>query len=131
MKLTPKQEKFCREYVKNGNVGSQAYRAAYNASNMKHETIAKKACGLLKQENIRGMVQTLKDKADKRLNKKFEIDVDLLLEQLTKIATTGEKDSDKVNAIKELLKVTGTYEKHNEQKKSDQTTKINFTRGPE
>lgn len=58
MTLTPKQEKFCQEYIQCGNA-SEAYRKAYDCSNMKSETINKRACELLSNGNITGRVQTL------------------------------------------------------------------------
>ena len=46
LKLTIKQEAFARAYVETGNA-SEAYRRAYNAENMKQESIAVRACELL------------------------------------------------------------------------------------
>ena len=42
LKLTAKQEAFARAYVETGNA-SEAYRRAYNAENMKQESIAVRA----------------------------------------------------------------------------------------
>lgn len=56
--LTPKQEKFCREFIKCGNA-SEAYRKAYNCQNMKPETINETACKLLKNPKIATRVQEL------------------------------------------------------------------------
>lgn len=49
--LTPKQEKFCQEYIRCGNA-SEAYRRAYDAKNMKPETINVKAVELLKNGKV-------------------------------------------------------------------------------
>jgi phage terminase small subunit len=49
--LTPKQEKFCLAYLETGNA-SEAYRRSYNAERMKAETIAVKACELLKKDKV-------------------------------------------------------------------------------
>ncbi|MCM1338785.1 MAG: terminase small subunit [Muribaculaceae bacterium] len=49
--LTPKQEKFCQEYIQCGNA-SEAYRRAYNATNMKPEVINVKAVELLKNGKV-------------------------------------------------------------------------------
>ena len=40
--LTPKQEAFAQAYIETGNA-SEAYRRSYNASNMKEETVWRKA----------------------------------------------------------------------------------------
>jgi len=63
MALTQKQEMFCLAYIETGNA-SEAYRRAYDAKNMKQETIAKKACGLLAEGNIRGRVEELRGKLE-------------------------------------------------------------------
>ena len=49
--LTPKQERFCLEYLKTGNA-SEAYRRAYNAQKMKPETINRKAKELMDNGKI-------------------------------------------------------------------------------
>lgn len=58
MTLTPKQEKFCQEYIKCGNQ-SMAYRIAYNTDNMKPETINTKAYELMQNGNITDRISEL------------------------------------------------------------------------
>ena len=68
-KLTPKQRKFCEEYVTTGN-GSEAYRRAYDVGvNTKIETIKVKASHLLAQDNISTTIAELQ----KQQAKHFEI----------------------------------------------------------
>ena len=68
-KLTPKQRKFCEEYVTTGN-GSEAYRRAYDVGvNTKIETIKVKASHLLAQDNISITIAELQEKQAKH----FEI----------------------------------------------------------
>ena len=68
-KLTPKQRKFCEEYVTTGN-GSEAYRRAYDVGvNTKIETIKVKASHLLAQDNISTTIAELQ----KQQAEKFEI----------------------------------------------------------
>ena len=57
--LTPKQEAFAVEYVGTGNA-SEAYRRAYNATNMKSATIHSRASELLKHGGIAARVAQLK-----------------------------------------------------------------------
>ena len=57
--LTPKQEAFAVEYVGTGNA-SEAYRRAYNATNMKRDTIHSRASELLKHGGIAARVAQLK-----------------------------------------------------------------------
>lgn len=53
--MTPKQEQFARLYVETGNA-SEAYRQAYNADNMKPETVTNEAYKLLQDHDISAMV---------------------------------------------------------------------------
>lgn len=56
--LTPKQTKFCEAYVETGNA-SEAYRQAFDTSNMVPGTIRNRASELLARDDIRGMVEGL------------------------------------------------------------------------
>lgn len=51
MALTPKQEAFCLAYLKTGNA-SEAYRQAYNAANMKPDSINVNASKLLANAKV-------------------------------------------------------------------------------
>ena len=64
-KLTPKQEKFCLAYIQTGNA-SEAYRQAYNAENMKPETINRKAKVELDKGKIRARLEALQAEHRKR-----------------------------------------------------------------
>ena len=63
--ITPKQEQFARLYVETGNA-SEAYRQAYNADNMKPETVTNEAYKLLQDPDISAMVDGLKEEARQR-----------------------------------------------------------------
>ena len=63
--MTPKQEQFARLYVETGNA-SEAYRQAYNADNMKSETVTNEAYKLLQDPDISAMVDGLKEEARQR-----------------------------------------------------------------
>ena len=63
--MTPKQEYFARLYVETGNA-SEAYRQAYNADNMKPETVTNEAYKLLQDPDISAMVDGLKEEARQR-----------------------------------------------------------------
>lgn len=56
--LTVKQERFCQKYLECGNA-SEAYRFAYNAENMKPETVNRKATFMLDIDTIRARVAEL------------------------------------------------------------------------
>lgn len=65
MSLTPKQEKFCQEYIKTGNK-SEAYRLSYSTGRMKSETINRKAVELFENGNISARVDKLKKKLEEQ-----------------------------------------------------------------
>ena len=75
--MTPKQEHFARLYVETGNA-SEAYRQAYNAENMKPETVTNEAYKLLQSPDISAMVDDLKAEARQR----HAVTVDDLLHEL-------------------------------------------------
>lgn len=75
--MTPKQEQFARLYVETGNA-SEAYRQAYNADNMKPETVTNEAYKLLQAPDISAMVDDLKAEARQR----HAVTVDDLLHEL-------------------------------------------------
>lgn len=58
-KLSIKQEKFCNYYLECGNA-SEAYRRAYSCSNMKDESINRKAIELLNNGKITARVKSFK-----------------------------------------------------------------------
>lgn len=61
-KLTPKQEKFCLVYLKTGNA-SEAYRQAYDTSNMKPESVNRKAKDVLDNVKITSRLVELNETA--------------------------------------------------------------------
>lgn len=77
MKLTAKQEAFCLAYLETGNA-SEAYRKAYNAKNMKPETVNRKAKELLDHGKIAARVEALQNEHRER----HKITVDTLLGEL-------------------------------------------------
>lgn len=77
MTLTAKQEAFCLAYLETGNA-SEAYRKAYNAENMKPETVNRKAKELLDHGKISARVEALQEEHRER----HKITVDDLLAEL-------------------------------------------------
>jgi len=86
-KLTVKQEKFAMAYAETGNA-SEAYRQSYSAENMKRETIASKACLLLKRDNVQAMVKILQALA----RESHGVTVDTLTKEYEGIRKGAKKD---------------------------------------
>ena len=128
---------FCMEYVKTGNK-SEAYRIAYDAENMKPETINKRASELFDNGGIRGRVQDLKSKVEKKqlytleqsikrdlkLIKRYEDALNVLEweEATTKDIEVAERTIKYISisgynsAQDRIAKQSGFYEKDNNQK---------------
>lgn len=62
--LTIKQDNFCNYYIESGNK-SEAYRRAFSCSNMKPETINRKAVELLNHGKVRARVSELQSELQK------------------------------------------------------------------
>ena len=87
--LTQKQENFCLAYVETGNA-SEAYRRAYDASNMSQGVINNKASLLLAKGDIRVRLEQLQNQAQQR----HQLTVDDLLAELEdarQLAAGGER----------------------------------------
>lgn len=80
-RLTPKQEAFIQEFMKNGGNKSAAYRHAYNAGNMKEQTINDKAYLLFKKDYMGARLEELQAELqeDNKMSKEW------VLEQLKNI----------------------------------------------
>lgn len=99
--LTPKQEKFAQLYVELGNA-SEAYRVAYD-SKAKPESVNVNASKLLADAKVSLRVQELRDDLEERqLWRRIKS-----LKVLSEIAEGGEKDSDRVNAVKAINAMQG------------------------
>lgn len=77
MTLTAKQEKFCQGVAK-GLTYSDAYREAYDAENMKTETINRKAKELIDNGKVAARIDKLKQRALKR----YDLTVDDIISEL-------------------------------------------------
>lgn len=78
-KLTPKQEQFCQSYIETGNA-SEAYRRAYDAKNMKSETIWRSANELFDNPKVTARLEELQTEHRARHN----VTVNSLTDELDK-----------------------------------------------
>ena len=107
--LTPKQEMFCKKFIELGNA-SDAYRAVYNASNMKAETINRKAFDLQNNGKITARISELHTAHQQRHN----VTVDSLLAELEdarQLALAADNPSVMVSATMGKAKITGLDKK--------------------
>jgi len=87
MELTIKQSNFCNFYVESGNA-SEAYRRAYSCEKMKDESVNNKAYELLKNVEITGRVNELKES----LQSKSDITKERILTELSAIVFADIRD---------------------------------------
>lgn len=107
MRLTPKQERFCQEYVKTGNAAA-AYRTAYDCTAMKDKTIHNRTGELLKNRGITGRLDELRAPAIQAV----ELTVESHLRKLDELAQEAREKGNLTAAIRaeELRgKVAGYY----------------------
>lgn len=107
-KLTPKQEKFCLEYLKTGNA-SEAYRLAYDIKKMKPETVNRTAKALLDNRKIATRIDELRKPAIKEAQLTFESHLKRL-DDLSRGAEKAEQFGAAINAEIHRGKASGFYD---------------------
>ena len=115
--LTPKQEAFAQAYVELGNA-SEAYRRAYNAENMKAETIHVKACELLGSGKVAERVAELQE-AVQRVHNVTVASLIAELEEARQVAKGREQGAAMVQATIGKAKLAGLLDKADEGKGDD------------
>lgn len=101
-KLTPKQQRFIQAYHLSGNATQAAKDSGYSPDSARE----------IASENLtKPAVQEALKKMNDKQTKKFEIKREDLLGRLLAIADKEEaRDSDKINAIQTIAKMTGLNE---------------------
>lgn len=111
MPLTFKQEQFCLAYLESGNA-SEAYRRAYDAQNMKPETVNKRASELLGKGEIAGRVAELREPVVRAAKMSLETHLEALRALRDKAADAGQYGA-AIAAETNRGKAAGLYtEKH-------------------
>ncbi|UQB42887.1 terminase small subunit [Thiomicrospira microaerophila] len=135
MKLTGKQQHFAQAYVELGGNATEAYKQAYNAQNMKPETIHRQAHECVNHPKVSARIDELQAIADELAMKKFEVSIEEKMKLLWQIAqdcaSSSQDDhgaikvsnpSAAISAIAELNKMSG----HNKPIKYEDETKISM-----
>ena len=105
MSLTAKQEAFAQN-VASGMTQADAYRAGYNAQNMKPSTVQENACRLMANSKIAARVKELKDALAKKQLWTREMSVKALV-RAYKVAEDGGQSTAMTAAVKELNAMHG------------------------
>lgn len=104
MTLTAKQENFCQA-IASGMNQSDAYRSAYDAGNMKPETVQSKACLLMAEGKVKNRVTLLKQALiETWLAKKAETLDDWFFKDQAKKCMTDDVDGKTSSKIKKTTR---------------------------
>jgi len=108
-KLTDKQEAFVQALLIPDTSQRSAYKQAYNASNMKDETIDNKASLLFKKEKVRARYHELHDKVVQMAEDKAIFTVEGLLIDLKELIDRNKDADDRISldGIKTGMKYMG------------------------
>lgn len=114
MSLTPKQEKFCQEYINTGNQ-SEAYRRAYNTENCNKNTINRKAKEVYDNVKVSARINELKNQLSVEYSKTREDIIKDLTDIIDQYKRKGSFTQHTLKAIEILNKMLGWNEpeKHN------------------
>lgn len=118
-KLTIKQEKFVQNLLK-GMSQREAYKNSYDASNMKNETIDRRASELFKNGKVKARYKELNKRAENKaimsaierkkwLTKVINCDVKVKQEYDNEIKEYDPYMSDRLKALDMLNKMDGVY----------------------
>jgi hypothetical protein len=116
MKLTEKQESFA-QLIAGGNTQADAYREAYDAENMTNDSVHQEASRVIKNLKVATRVKQLKEELEiHALWSKLDS-----VKVLSQIAKKGEREGDKVNAVKTINSMHGWDKQVIDHTSSDQS----------
>ena len=123
--LTAKQEAFAAAVAK-GATGADAYRAAYDARNMRAETLHKRVGELLKHGGIAGRIAELRAPALRR----HQVSAEKTTDEIA-TAAYGEVSEQlpwpaKLKALEMLARMGGLFEKDNRQLAPNLAIQVNL-----
>lgn len=105
--LTPKQENFCLAYLETGNA-SEAYRRAYDVSNMKPESVNRLAKAQLENVKIASRIEELRAPVREKAMLTLESHL-ARLEELSRRAEEAEQFGPAITAETNRGKAAGLY----------------------
>lgn len=104
--LTEKMKAFCREYVANGGIGTQAYLTAYNSNSESAASI--ESSKLLQREDIQEYINTLNKPIVEAVQRQVISERDRKRAVLWEIIASGD-NNDKCRALDILNKMDMEY----------------------
>ena len=111
--LTEKQNKFIMRYFQNGKEPSEAYKFAYDTSNMKSESIAVEANRLLKNPNITLWIDAFEKDIQQTIEQEIKYTINDAFKELQEIQEKSMNSSKTYNvamkAIENKCKLKGLF----------------------
>jgi phage terminase small subunit len=105
--LTPKQERFCEEYVIDLNATQAAIRAGYS-----EKTAKVTASKMLTKANVQERITELKNE----INTRNGVSADFVINGIKEIAVKAEQENTRLKAFELLGRHVGIFERDNRQK---------------
>jgi phage terminase small subunit len=100
--LTVKQNNFCQHYQLTGNA-SEAYRMAYNATNMKTETIHRKATEVMANGKVAARIRELQRQAQTNFEITLDSQVSRYMQLLSAAGTEIEEPRHRIDSMTRIL----------------------------
>lgn len=106
-KLTEKQQRFVLNYVTNGNNATEAYRAAYDCTDMKDESINVEACKMLKNPKITPWLKQAHSNVQQVFEDEIKYSVKDCFEELAELQGRCKQSSKTYNVEKSCIELKG------------------------
>lgn len=106
--LTDKQEAYCQAVIGGSNL-SDAYRSAYDCTNMADKTIHEAASRLFVDSKVSARIKVLSGQLDEKRRMLAASDADFALETLRRMAAKADTDSARIRAAELLAKASGVF----------------------
>lgn len=109
-KLTDKQERFVQELIK-GNSQREAYKIAYDAENMKDNTIDRKAYEIANKDYVKARIDELRGKIVAKAEEKAIFTVESILNDIKELIERNKEKDDRValEGLKTAAKHLGMF----------------------
>lgn len=116
-KLTTKQQQFVLHYSINGNNASDAYRRAYDCSNMSNESVNVEASKILKNPKVSLWLKQAENNVNEVFNDEIKYSAKDCFDELSEIQARAKKDkgnySQEIKAVELKGKLAGHFvDKH-------------------
>lgn len=116
-KLTSKQQQFVLHYSINGNNASEAYRSAYDCSNMSNESVNVEASKLLNHPKVSLWIKQAENNVNQVFNDEIKYSAKDCFDELSEIQQRAKKDkgnySQEIKAVELKGKLAGHFvDKH-------------------